>query len=145
MKADISSIFAGLATFLAFILSIAILQYFIITNEERSLSILEKKSKYYYEKMLELIDFLNNETTADSPTITIKNIGKKSLDLSCFKLYIDGTPVNFIYTINDVYPDGLLNPGESANISVNSLSTGWRKIELVSCTGNRFESLIYVK
>lgn len=145
MKADISSIFAGLTTFLAFILSITILQYFIITNEERSLSILEKKSKYYYEKMLELIDFLNNETTADSPTITIKNIGKKSLDLSCFKLYIDGTPVNFIYTINDVYPDGLLNPGESANISVNPLSTGWRKIDLVSCTGNRFESLIYVK
>lgn len=143
MKGDLSQIMGALAGFLVFISSLAIFSYFISYNLKNLNNIIEHTYKYYETRSLELIDFLNNSTNITSSNITIKNIGKVSLDLSCFKLYIDGEEVNFTYHIFDLYKNSLLDPSENATLYFNYSETGWRKVILVSCDGKRFETLIY--
>ena len=142
MKGDASSIIGGFAVFISFIVSLALLHWFITISSEKALLILDKNSNLFYEKSLELIDFLNNNTLASSPELEIKNIGEISLDLSCFKVYVNGNLTTFNYTINELYSNNLLDPGETAVIYLPPSTVGWKQIVVVSCRGNRFETLL---
>jgi len=141
-RSDFSSIIGGFAVFISFIVSLAILHYFITLSSEKVLMILDKNTNTMYERSLELISFLNNKTLATSPELDIKNIGEVSLDLSCFRLYINGNLTTFTYTINELYKNGLLDPGENATLYLPPGSIGWKQVTLVSCKGNRFETLL---
>lgn len=142
-RGDISSIVGAFVVFITFLLSISLLNYFIQSNYDRGEQRILYISNIIYEKLKENIEFLNNETSSSDPEVIIKNKGKSSIDLSCFKVYVDGQLSNYTYYINEVYVDSLLNPGENATIELNPSSPGYHKIGLVSCNGNRFETIIY--
>jgi len=145
MKADFSTIIGGFFVFTIFIISLFMLYYIVTLNSEKALIILDRDLENLYRRHLEIVDFLNNETDSNNPILIIKNIGKVSLDLSCFKIYVNGNLTNFSYSIEDLYKDFLLNPGETANITLSSDNIGWKKIIMVSCNGNKFETLIYYR
>jgi archaellum component FlaF (FlaF/FlaG flagellin family) len=142
MRADMSSIIGGFAVFISFIISLALLNYFITISSERALVILDKKTNFLYERSLELIDFLNNHTSALNPNLTIKNTGEIPLDPSCFKIYVNSNLTSFNYTINELYKNNLLDPGETSTIYLPASTNGWKSITLVTCRGNRFYTLI---
>jgi len=143
MRGDLSQIFGAVVGFFIIIVGFYILSYLISYNIQNFDKILEKNYEFFEKRSLELINFLNNSTNISNPYIIIENVGKVSLDLSCFSLYIDGNRVNFTYQINEVYPDNLLDPSENATIYFNYSNTGWQKVILISCEGKRFETLIY--
>jgi len=143
MKGDLSQIFGAIVSFILIIIVISIFSYITSYNIQTFDKTLEKNYEFYEKRSLELIDFLNNSTNISNPNIIIKNIGKVSLDLSCFNLYIEGDKIGFTYQINEVYIDNLLNPSENATLYFNYSDIGWKKVILISCNGKRFETLIY--
>jgi len=143
MRGDLSQIFGAIAGFIIIIVVISVFSYITSYNIQNLHKILKKNYEFYEKRSLELIDFLNNSTNVLNPNIIIKNIGKTSLDLSCFSLYIEGNKINFTYQINEIYSDNLLNPSENVTLYFNYSNTGWKKVVLISCNGKRFETLIY--
>ncbi|RIB35246.1 MAG: hypothetical protein BXU00_02885 [Candidatus Nanoclepta minutus] len=143
MRGDLSQIFGAITGFILIIVVILIFSYITSYNVQNFDKILEKNYEFYEKRSLELVDFLNNSTNISNPLIIIKNIGKVSLDPSCFSLYIEGNKINFTYQINEVYHDNLLNPSENAALYFSYPNTGWKKVVLISCNGKRFETLIY--
>jgi len=143
MRGDLSQIFGAIAGFIIAIVAFYIFSNLISYNLQNFDKVLEKNYEFYEKRSLELIDFLNNSTNTSNPNIVIKNVGKVSLDLSCFNLYIEGNKVNFTYQITEMYPDNLLNPSENATLYFNYSNVGWKKAILISCDGKRFETLIY--
>jgi len=143
MRGDLSQIFGAIVSFIIIIVAFYIFSNLISYNIQNFDKTLEKNYEFYEKRSLELIDFLNNSTNISNPIIIIKNIGKVSLDPSCFSLYIEGNKINFTYRINEIYLDNLLNPSENATLYFNYSNTGWKKVVLISCNGKRFETLIY--
>jgi len=143
MRGDLSQIFGAIVGFIIIIVSFYIFSNLISYNVQNIDKALEKNYEFFEKRSLELIDFLNNSTNISNPNIVIKNVGKVSLDLSCFNLYIEGNKINFTYQINETYPDNLLNPSENATLYFNYSDMGWKKVVLISCVGKRFETLIY--
>jgi archaellum component FlaF (FlaF/FlaG flagellin family) len=141
MKA-ISPIISAMFSFLIFLLSIAILMWYINTTTN---ALYEKAyiiAKKAHEKALENIKFLNNETSFTNPYISIKNIGSTILDLKCFKLFINGKLTEFNYTKEILFPNEISNiTFENTYLKNNS----WNTINLISCNGLRYIYTIYAK
>ncbi|MGB9674529.1 MAG: hypothetical protein ACPLX8_00190 [Nanopusillaceae archaeon] len=147
MRSDTGSLVGAIASFFVFIVSIYVL-YTILTNMYSNFNNTAYAIINGVRNMVgENIKFLNNQTSYLSPNINILNNGNKVLDLSCFRLYVNGFIVNFNYSVNQLYPSNLLLPGEDANITFPNIylkNASWNYIALLSCYGNRFQTLIYV-
>ena len=135
------SIYSSILSFLVFVLSITTLYFFIQGGinliYDRANAIVDRASII----MSENIDFLNNKTSYNNPYLTIRNSGKISLDLSCFKLFVNGNLVNFNYSLRFLYPNQI------ANLTFSNLyikNNSWNYINLVSCNGLRYDWTIYV-
>lgn len=138
---DQTSIFGVIITFLAFLISIFILYYYIQNTANtiylRTLIV----SSEIYEKYSELIRILNNQTLYSSPYLTIQNIGYRTLDLSCFQLFVNGNLVQFNYTQRFLLPNQIENITFPNNYLNNE---SWNYINLITCNGLRYDDTIYV-
>jgi len=147
MKADLSSIFSSIVVFSIFLFGIFTIKYIIESSYNNLYTIGLSISERYYEKSRELIIFKNNLSNYENPYIIIQNKGNKPEDLNCYKLYVNGILTNFYYNISKLYPVDLLLPGEEAIIYFENSSIrkdSWNFVQLISCSGTKFLTLIYI-
>ncbi|MEM5806538.1 MAG: DUF2341 domain-containing protein [Candidatus Aenigmatarchaeota archaeon] len=137
-----NSIIIGTAfSFLFFLIAISIFLFYLNYNINNLANIILKNIQKYEKSTFEIIEILDDKISL--PEIKIKNIGKLSLDLSCFKVYVNGNLINFSYEIEEILKDDLLNPSEIARIRLDNIKNGWNKIEIISCNGKKFEKAIF--
>ncbi|MEM0379286.1 MAG: hypothetical protein QXG71_00790 [Nanopusillaceae archaeon] len=137
-----NSIIIGTAfSFLFFLIAISIFLFYLNYNINNLANIILKNIQKYEKSTFEIIEILDDKISL--PEIKIKNIGKLSLDLSCFKVYVNGNLINFSYEIEEILKDNLLNPSEIARIRLDNIKNGWNKIEIISCNGKKFEKAIF--
>jgi len=90
MKSDLGSIVGAIIGFVIFIIS-SIVLYLILDNYYKNFYYTANSVANQVRNIVgENIKFLNNQTNYSSPYLIIYNNGNKALDLSCFRLYVNG-------------------------------------------------------
>ncbi len=144
-KSDFSTIIGAFVMLFTFIIAVAILQSFVNDLTSRAIADFKEIVNTYEKRSLVILDITNNQTSGIAPQIDVKNIGKISENPDCMQIYVDGELVSYSYSLNDFYPDGLLNPGENVTFLIQqSLSPSWHEIYVLSCEGSKFETLVYI-